>query len=195
MFLSKTIHAARLRHVEVVLQRQHSGTATMKNIGTAAVAAVVLSCSLSHRAVAWSTPSTAAATRGRASGSLWCRQQSRLLHKRNRISARDTFLRASVRTSTSASDSNNHSSSVPLSIALSPAGDWSPRGQPRSLRRQLPAGRRQSLLYATTSTAAAGVESEGDGQTAGACAFCAASGMQCNSSSATIMVVVSSVQD
>lgn len=152
----------------------------MKSIGTASVAALVSLCSLGHRAVAWTTPPTATTVAcGRASGSLpWCRQQSRLLHKRNKFAAGDNCLRA--RTSTSASCSKSHTIVVPPSIVLSPAGDWSRRGQPRSLRRQLSAGRRQSLLYATTSTAAAGVESEDDGRVeiAGACASWVASLLQ-----------------
>ncbi|CAN0040010.1 unnamed protein product, partial [Laminaria digitata] len=138
----------------------------MKNISTTAATAVALFCSLGHLAVAWTTPSTAAVACGRASGSLPWRRQSRFLHKRKSISARDTCLRASTSTSTSASNSNSHSSSVPLSIALSPAGDWPPRGQQRSLRQQLPAGRTQTRLCATTSTATAGggggLESEND---------------------------------
>lgn len=152
----------------------------MKSIATAALTVLVLSCSLGHRVVAWTTPSTAAVACGRASGSLsfWFRQ-SRLHHKRNKFVAGDRCLRASA--GTSASYSNRQSSSVPLSIVLSPAGDWTPRGQPRSVRRQLPAGRRQSLLHATTGTSTAtGVESEDDGriEIAGACASCGTSPLQ-----------------
>lgn len=150
----------------------------MKNFGTAVATAAVLSFSLGHRAVAWTTPSTAAAVaRGQTSGSLpRYRHQSRFVHKRSNLSARDRCLRASTRASASYSDSRSGSGAQ--STALSVAGDLSPSGQRRPLRRQLPAGRRQSRLHATTSTAA-GVESDDDGiEIAGACAPCIASLLQ-----------------